>query len=265
MSTTLRRIMAIIMAVFSAVSLVATIFLIIQTWKASNQLEDQMISGINSTQESVITASRGLVATQLVMTDTQNILQSTVEMMLSLSASLHEVPPVLKELEDLSGTSLPKTIENTKVSIVAAQDSAGRIEDMLALVSQIPFFPGGKYEPEVTLREALGLVGEDLDGFSQPLENMQDSLKSTRENLEDVEVGGVEVAEDLKQVALDLKTAGEGLDASLEQVEAFNRQLQILENRLPGWIRNATLVFTFILGWIGLAQIGWLIYAISLI
>lgn len=265
MSTTLRRLMAIIMAIFSAASLAATIFLIFQIWNASSRLENQIISGINNTQTAVNTASRGLVATQLVMTDTQNILQSTVEMMLSISASLHEVPPVLKELEDLSGTSLPQTIENTKVSIVAAQDSAGRIEDMLVLLSQIPFFPGGKYEPEVTLKEALGLVGEDLDGFTKPLENMQDSLKSTRENLEGVEAEGVEVALDLRKVAVDLKTAGEGLDASLEQVEAFNNQLQLLEGRIPGWITGGTWVLTFILSWIGLAQIGWLIYAISLI
>jgi hypothetical protein len=264
MSTTLRRFLAIIMAIFSAVSLVATIFLIYQIWNSGSRLEDQIVSGIDNTQKAVNTASRGLVATQLVMTDTQNILQSTVEMMLSISASLHEVPPVLKELEDLSGTSLPQTIENTKVSIVAAQDSAGRIEDMLALLSQIPFFPGGKYEPEVTLKDALGLVGDDLSGFTKPLENMQDSLKSTRENLEGVEVEGVEVAVDLRKVAVDLKTAGQGLDASLEQIEALDKQLQLLEDRIPGWITSTTWVLTFILGWVGLAQIGWLIYAISL-
>jgi hypothetical protein len=262
MNASIRRLAGIILALFSAASLVVTIFLLVNIWQARTKLEGQLVKGINQVQVSIEIASSGLVATQEVLSDTQQILDGIVEMMLSMTASVHEVPPVLRSLEDLSGKDLPATISSTQLSLTAAQDSAGRIEDMLALVSQIPFFPGGKYEPEVTLKDALGNVSEDLDGIRQPLRNMERGIRSTRANLERLEGEGAAVTLDVRTVARDLEKAGESLADSLEQIEALDRQLQILEGKIPGWLASAVWVVTFFLVWIGLAQINWLIEAV---
>lgn len=265
MNTAIRRAMAVVMAIFSALSLVVTIILLVGTWQTSDRLQNQLLSGLDTTQAALDSASNGLVVTKQVLSDTQGILKGMSEMMLSITASVHEVPPVLKNLEDLTGTSIPETISATKLSLVTAQDSAGRIEDMLKLVSQIPFFPGGKYEPQVTLKDSLGKVADNIEGFRQPLEDMQKSLKSTRTNLEGVEGGSAQVSTDLKSVANDLTDAGQTLSESQKKLEDLSHQLKLLEQKIPVWMVSLTWVLTFLLVWVGLAQIGWLIYAISLL
>ena len=99
----------------------------------------------------------------------------------------------------------------------------------------------------------------------QPLEDMQKSLKSTRTNLEGVEGGSAQVSTDLKNVASDLTDAGQTLSDSQKKLEDLSHQLKLLEQKIPVWMVSLTWVLTFLLVWVGLAQIGWLIYAISLL
>ena len=138
-------------------------------------------------------------------------------------ASLETTRPLLESTGELLGEETPKVLDATRQALYAAQRGAEAIDDMLQLLSFIPFIDT-PYSPENPLGESLGLtagglvelpdkltaVQEDVQAFAESLPSLLDQLAELVD-----EIGGY--VDRLGELALEMEDRA----LRLEDIAAF--------------------------------------------
>jgi hypothetical protein len=154
------------------------------------------------------------------------------------------------------GEQLPATLRATQDTLASVAQSAKLIDDVLAVVTAIPFLGLERYNPEVPFHQGLDDVATSLDDIPTSLVTAQEGLGIASGSLEELEG--------------DFATMGEsiaGLTTSLEKGESVVVQYQDIiddmqglvasvKQGLPQWLRWLRLGLSLVLVWLGIAQIG---------
>jgi methyl-accepting chemotaxis protein len=243
----------ILSAITGVVISVAGIFAI---WRFKAPLTDVMnasfellVTTLSSTQEGLNLADQAL---QTASTSVET-LESTVA---TLAKTIDDTRPLIGSLTDLLGNELPSSVMAAQTSLNTAQSSAKIIDDVLRLLTAIPFFPGERYNPQVPLNIALGQVSASLDPLPASFDAMHSSLEKTDDNL-------VIMKADIELIAVNINQVHRSLDASRQVVLQYQgvttnllARVESIRGRLAFWIDLAAWILTFVLVWLASMQIG---------
>ncbi|MDD5467358.1 MAG: hypothetical protein PHS96_06105 [Anaerolineales bacterium] len=174
----------------------------------------------------------------------------------TLALSIQESTPLLDSLTALVGENLPNALASTQTSLTAAQSSASVIDNVLRVVTLIPFFPGDPYNPEVPLSDALGEVAASLEGLPESLDEMQGSLESSQDNMMVMQANLEVIAEDIGAINASLEEAAPVVARYQEVVAEVKTNMESAQNRLPVWLNRLAWLLTIFFGWLGFTQIG---------
>lgn len=256
MKRTLRRIAGLLLLIVAALALVLDWVLAIEVWRLREPAQTSLKTELGLIIELINTTDQALTLLEDTLAQTQEDITLLKDALLSLAQTSHEADPVLASLVELTGTSLPDTITSIQSSLATAQESADVMENVLKLVSRIPFFPGDTYYPEIPLSQSLADISSRLDSIPPSLENLQASLADTQENMGDLE-------EQLTQIALSTEQLGESIQLSLELITEYQIELAKASKRyekfyqqIPEMVTRTAQVGILLISLVALGHLG---------
>jgi methyl-accepting chemotaxis protein len=164
--------------------------------------------------------------------------------------------PVLDSVTDFLGEKLPATLETTQETMRSVATSAKLVDDMLAIVTNIPLLNLDVYNPDVPLFQGFEEVANSLDGIPKSLSAAHEGLESTAGSMEKVEGDFATMAKNVGEIATDLEDAQSVIVQYQEIVSEAQETVSSARQSLPGWLRVTRWGLSLILIWLGIAQIG---------
>ncbi len=258
MNKTLRHITGIVLVVLAAVSILLSLFFIVQVWRIKETATQGLISAFQLVDDTLIATSQGLEVAQSTMNSASSsalALQSALE---GLTKTLDDSAPMIVTIEDLFSEDLPNTVRSTQESLASAQSSAEIIDNVLRYITAIPLI-SSRYEPETPLHVALGQISEDIDGLPDQFSELEQDLKKTRSNL-------IAVKADINQIASDIGIINQSLIEAQDVIRQYRTliaeaQLGVINiiSKIPGWMDILAWILTFVFLWLAITQFGLLL------
>lgn len=261
MNTIGKRIIAILMVIFAILSLIITAFGIYQVW----QLREPAIENISDTLDLAGTTLQatadGLVVVGESLDSVISSLSGLESTVTTLAKSIEDTAPLVNSLGTLTGEVLPKSVTSAQTSLNSAQDGARIIDTVLRALT---IFNRSAYEPEVPLHEALGEVSEGLNDIPDSLTTMEGSLETTYDNLEVMQAEISLIAEDISAINKGLEEGKKVIEQYQELIADMQSRIDNFQSRLPNLIDTLAWLLTFVLIWLGIAQVGLLTQGITM-
>jgi len=262
MNTIGRRIIGITMIIFATLSLVITVFGIYQIWQWREPLVENVSSTLDVVETTLQATSEGLVVVGESLDSVISSISGLESTVTTLAKSIEDTAPLVSSLGTLTGDVLPDAIISAQTSLESAQDGARIIDTVLKALT---IFNRSAYEPEVPLHEALGNVSEGLNDIPESLATMETSLNSTYDNLEVMQADISLIAEDIAAINEGLEEGKNVLKQYQELISEVQTRIDRFQSRLPSIVQTLAWVLTFILIWLGIAQIGLLTQGLALV
>lgn len=261
MNTIGRRIIGTTMIIFATISLIITIYGIYQIWQWREPVTENITETLDLVGSTLQATAEGLVVVGESLDSVISSISGLESTVTTLAKSIEDTAPLVSSLGTLTGEVLPNAVISARTSLDSAQDGARIIDTVLRALT---IFNRSAYEPQVPLHVALGNVSEGLNDIPGSLSTMEDSLTTTYDNLEVMQA-------EISLIAEDIGAINEGLEEGKKVIEQYqgliaDMQLRIdrFQSRLPRFVDTLAWVLTFILIWLGIAQIGLLTQGLSL-
>jgi hypothetical protein len=252
----LRRLIGFVFIVAAVAGIVFSVYGLIQVWRYRPTVTQTVTDNLALFDQTLSTTQQGLtIVSQVVQTTTVDVasLQTTTE---ALARAIHDTNPMLDSLNRLTGKDFPAAITATHASLASAQSSALLIDNVLAALTSIPFSPVAAYKPDIPLHTALAQVSTSLDALTPSLATINASLADGQVSLSVVEVELNNIAATTKGISDTLGSAQTVIDQYQGATTQLKLNVEATQLAAPGWMRTATWVLTFVLGWLLIAQLG---------
>jgi methyl-accepting chemotaxis protein len=164
--------------------------------------------------------------------------------------------PLLDSISKTTTQEIPAVIERTQAALESAQSSAKFVDATLRLLTAIPFLTIERYDPEVSLADALGEASATLDPISESLSQMNESVSDSATNLSAIAEQLDTMAVNVKAIKGSLTEAKQVTTQYLEVVSTLRQQLDQARGTLPGQLEAIAWFVTVALVWLGLTQVG---------
>jgi chromosome segregation ATPase len=265
MKRTLRWIAGLLLLIVAALALVLDWVLASEVWRLREPAQIRIRTELGLIIELINTTDQALTLLEDSLGQTQEDVTLLKDALLSMAQTIHEADPMLESLVLLTGTSLPDTISSIQSSLASAQESADIMENVLRLVSRIPFFPGDTYNPEVSLSQSLADISSRLDSIPPSLDSLQASLANTQDNMGDLE-------DQLTQIALSTEQLADNIQLSLELISDYQTELTKANERyekfyqqIPGIVTRTAQIVILLIGLVSLGHLGLLFQGIQIL
>ncbi|MEJ2600457.1 MAG: hypothetical protein P8Z00_19130 [Anaerolineales bacterium] len=185
--------------------------------------------------------------------DSINALQTTVQ---TTAETIQASTPLVDTMATLTSKDLPDTYVSTQAALLAAQQSAKIIDQVLQTLTSLPFVSSDLYNPPVPLNVALAQVSISMQNIPGSLATMQASLNTASQNLATIQASITLMASDISSIQASLEDSKAVVEQYQILVNNLLARVQYLEGRLPVWINGGYALITILLLWAGIAQIG---------
>jgi hypothetical protein len=143
------------------------------------------------------------------------VLDSTAGTLAAAGQSMEGSVPLIESVSVLVGGQAPTTIETTRLALIAAEDGAGAIDQVLRGLAKLSLLTGVTYDPKQSLDQSLAQIAHGLEPLPPGL---------------------ITVGEDIGELADDIDHLGQDLLEMPSQLEAFSGEIVALQDELQGFI-----------------------------
>jgi hypothetical protein len=230
--------------------------------RVEQQLEAVLAEQLELVDRTLTATAEGLSVAETSLAAAREAVKAVEETMGGLSQTINGTAPMLDAVTGLLGEQLPATIETTQETLIAVAASAKIVDDVLALVTAIPFLGLDVYNPDVPLTQGFAEVASSLDGIPDSLSSAQKGLASTKDHLQKVESDFATMAQNIGAIATNLEGAQSVLVQYQEIVFDLQDMMTSARQSLPDWLRMLQIALSLVLVWLGVAQLtlitqGW--------
>jgi methyl-accepting chemotaxis protein len=183
--------------------------------------------------------------------DTVKTLESTVA---GVGDTVASSVPVVDSVATLLGEQLPATIQTTQKTLESVAASSETIDELLAVMSAIPFLGVDAYAPEVPLSQGFLDVAAGLEGIPESLQTTREQLLTMNESLAGLEGGFDAIAENVGQIATSVGSAHTVLQEYGGVIDQLKSSVGWMSKALPTWVKYLRLGVSALLIWLGIAQ-----------
>ena len=256
MKRILTRTLGIILIAAGIAGLVFSVLGLIALVRLEPRVESAVMEKVDLVDQMMAATAEGLALAETSLAQAANAAGSLESATAGMSQAVSDATPTLDSVAQFLGEQLPTAIETTQEALRSAATSAQIVDDILLLVTDIPFLGMERYSPEVPLGQGLQEVADSLAELPASLSTVQEGLVATTDNL-----GRLQADFDaMGQGIGELTTSLEGAQSVLAEYEEVVAELQSLvdsmRDGLPGWLRWIRLGLSVVLIWLGIAQIG---------
>jgi hypothetical protein len=217
------------------------------------------------TRSTLETTAAGLtIADQSLQSSIDSIgaLQTTIQ---TTADTIQASTPLVNSMATLTSKDLPDTYISTQAALLAAQESAKIIDQVLKTLNSLPFVSPNLYNPPVPLNVALAQISISMRNIPSSLATMQASLNTASQNLAAIQASTTLMATDISSIQTSLENAKAVVEQYQVVVSDLQGRAEYVEQRLPTWINVGYILVTIFLLWAGIAQIGLFLQGWSLL
>ena len=229
------------------------------------RIEASAAESLELIDRTLSTTEEGLVLAEDSLAQVVETVESLEVTMANVGQTIYGTVPLVDSVADLLGERLTETIKATQDTLSSVVKSAKLVDNVLSIVTAIPFIGTDRYQPEVPLHVGLENVITSLDEIPDSLGAAQEDLTSSSGKLDAMQDDFTAMADNIGQIATSLESAQAVLAEYRGIVTDLQEQVSSVRQGLPVGLRWFGIVFTFVLVWLGIAQIGPLIQGWELI
>jgi hypothetical protein len=238
---------------------------LVALWLYRPAITASLSANVTLTRSTLETTAAGLtIADQSLQSSIDSIgaLQATVQ---TTADTIQASTPLVNTMATLTSKDLPNTYVSTQAALLAAQESAKIIDQVLQTLNSLPFVSPNLYNPPVPLNIALAQISISMQNIPGSLATMQASLNTASQNMAAIQASTTQMAADIDSIQTSLEDAKIVVEQYQAVVNDLLARAQRLEQRLPTWINAGYVLVTIILLWAGIAQIGLFLQGWSLL
>lgn len=243
MSAAFKKIIAVLMIIFTSLGLLLSLFFLVQTWQIRQPVTVKLQSAFKTTSSLLQTTLVGLDVIDQVVTNVYSTTLYLDDATKALAQTVENTDQFIDSAGSFVGENLNHTITNTQRTIESAQSSARVVDNILTALSNIPLI-GLDYNPQTPLSTALGDVSTSLDPLQDSLQGFQDNLLATQSNLQ-------LFVRQLEFLDQNISEINQNLAASQDVIEKYQEQVTSLKSwidkaiiSMPVWVTAMCVIIT---------------------
>lgn len=250
-----RKVFGIILIFLSVIGLLVSVFAVVQVWRLRLPVAKQVYDTLLFAEKIVNTTSSGLDIIDSSLTNVKKSMTSLENSTLMMAQSMEDTSKLIGSFSDLFKGDIKDTLENTKLSVVAAQSSALIIDNLLYGLSKIPLL-GIEYAPPKPLNTALKEIGETLTDMPDSMDDISGSLSDSNDNLLSLKNGIDEIATSFAEFQSDLTAAQTVINDYQTNMREIKSSLDNAQEKIFIWSIWVAIILTIAIIAIGVAQVA---------
>ena len=252
-----------VLIIAAIIGLLFSILGVIGIWIYKGQVTDNLVSTLDVVDSTLETTGQGLVVAEKTLIKASSDVNSLQTTIASTSKAISDTDPFIQSLSKLVDTDLPNSVLQAQSALVTAETSAGLIDKTLRTITSLPLVPGN-YNPPVPLDQSLAKVADSLDPLIQSFADLKSSLDTSQGNVKLISAEINIIArrvDEINQNLSDARTVSKDYQKTVTDLQVRVTSLKL---KVPTWITGLAWFLTFALIWLGIAQIGMLMYGLDL-
>lgn len=161
--------------------------------------------------------------------------------------SLESVEQLLRTTADAAGNDVPATIEAARLALVSAESGALAIDRVLRALSGFGWLTGVRYDPEQSLDTSLSNVATELEPLPESLRQLQNDLDATADDIEPLQSSLETVADDLASFSTSLTTLQAQTYKQATDLQGQAAALEEVSSWVPFWVWVSVIAIEMIL------------------
>ena len=250
-----RKIFGIGLIFLSIIGLLVSIFTLVHVCRLRLPVATQVYDSLLFVEKIVNTTSSGLDIIDSSLTNVKKSMNSLEDSTLMIAQSMEDTSNLIDSFSDLFKMDIKDTLENTKLSVVAAQSSALIIDNLLYRLSKIPFL-GIEYAPPKPLNIALKEIGENLKDIPDEMDEISVSLSESNDNLLSLRKGIDEITNSFSEFQNDLTAAQTVINDYQTNIQKIKSSLDNAKEKIFIWSIWLAIILTIAIILIGVAQVA---------
>jgi DNA repair ATPase RecN len=256
MKNFLRKLTGTLLIVAAVIGMLLCLAGLVLLWLYRPAITASFTANVALARSALETTAAGLaIADQSLQSsiDSTAALQATVQ---TTADTIEASTPLVDTMTTLTSKDLPDTYISTQAALLAAQESAKIIDQVLQTLNSLPFVSSNLYNPPVPLNVALAQISISMQNIPSSLATMQASLNAASQNMVAIQASITLMANDISSIQTSLVEAKTVVEQYQSVVNDLLARAQYVEQRLPVWINAGYILATIFLLWAGMAQIG---------
>jgi ABC-type transporter Mla subunit MlaD len=248
-----KRLAGIALVVLSAISLLITLWALIQVWSMRQPVADAIIAGADLSTQMLDTTTNALQvvsASLQTANDTVTMIDRTT---LSVAETMSTTRLTVGSVATLMDKDLPASIDASRTALRSAQSSAVVVDNVLTTFSRIPLI-GVPYNPAVPLNIAVGDVAKSMDNLPPTFTMLGRNLNTTSDNLDQVVANLNELPKTTAQLRQNISAAQQVVAQYQKQVDQLQKLIKPIKSNSAVLITNLLYGLTFLFIWLGVVQ-----------
>lgn len=256
MNRILTRTLGIALIAAGVAGLVFCILGLVALGPVAQRVESAVMEQVELVDKTLTATAEALALAEISLAQAADAAGSLESAMTGVVQSVGDAAPALNSVAEFVGDQLPTAIESTQETLRSAATSAQLVDDILALVTDIPLLGMERYNPEIPLHLGFQEVANSLDKVPVSLGKAQKGLVATIDNLGGLEEDFGAMADGIGELTASLEGAQSVLAEYQDVVTELQSLVDSVHEGLPGWLRWIRLGISLALIWLGIAQIG---------
>ncbi len=249
-----RKVFGLTLIIFSILGLLVSVFALVQVWRLRMPIATRIYDGLLFAEKIVNTTSSGLDVIDSSLTNVKQSMTALEESTKNMAQSVEDTSKLIGSFTDLFKGDLKQTLENTKISVVAAQSSALIIDNLLYGLSRIPIL-GIDYDPPKPLNTALSEIGDTLKNMPDSMDDISGTLSSSNDNLLSLKTGIDEIVIRFAEFQSDLSAAQTVINDYQANMLDIKISLDRALDKIFNWSIWVAVVLTIAIILIGVTQV----------
>ncbi|MCU0522765.1 MAG: hypothetical protein MUF84_19015 [Anaerolineae bacterium] len=274
----LRRILGVFVMIAGILGLLLSAAGLAGLWMARPAVTTFLDTTIETLASSINVSQDTLVITNQALGATADSVDALSEMLSTTATTVEDTQPVITQVNDLMGETLPATFVAAGDSLKAAEEAAVSLESAIqsldtfrAVVGATPllsmFVPASQssYNPEKPLAESLGELRTSIEDMPATFEDISADVDKAGGNLDQIKGNLDTMAESVSLISTSLRQYQAMITESQSSMTNLESILTTLKGNLAPILNGATIGLGLFLAWLLAAQVvilsqGWELY-----
>ena len=262
----LRKILGVFVMIAGVIGLILSLAGLVGLWVAKPILTTTINTTVNTLISSVATSQKTLDITYDALGATIGSVDALSDMLDSTAVTVEDTQPVIKQVNELMGKTLPDTIENATDSLDAAESAAQSLESAIKSFEVLQSVLGGTilsavmppapepYNPETSLADSLSDLSDSMQDMPVTFMDMSTNLGKADDNLELVKDSMTLMSENVTLISTSLSQYQTMISQSEASTDSLNTMLTGFQSRMGNTINIASIVLVLFFLWLLAAQ-----------
>lgn len=249
----MKRILGLLLVIISIVSLVLVVAGVVAVWSLRTPLANAVNSGLALVDDTLASTSDALTKVDDALGTTAANVAAAQGTFQSLAATVDSSTPALGSLSEFLSEDLPGTLDAAQKTLSGAADSAQVVDGVLGLLSDLPLF-NIDYDPEVSLSNSLGGIGDSLEGLPDSLGQLGRQLAGPVNTLPALASSLDTLGTSIFQLETTLTDFQSVVGSYQDLISRYRSMIQNLQTAMLRLVTIVPAVATFFLFWLAMLQ-----------